>query len=129
VAVAGTAPFTWTKQIAANYGEPATEWWPLAQRIKARVDPIAKWHHVIDVAPTILEAAGLPEPKRERDGPDAHRRREHGLHVDDAKAKDRHITQYFEIFGNRAMYHDGWLAGTVHRAPWEQNAGRAQGRT
>ncbi len=38
---------------------------------------------------------------------------------DDAKAKDRHTTQYFEIFGNRAIYHDGWLAGTVHRAPWE----------
>ena len=37
----------------------------------------------------------------------------------DAKAKDRHLTQYFEIFGNRAIYHDGWLAGTVHRAPWE----------
>ena len=40
---------------------------------------------------------------------------------DDAKAKDRHTTQYFEIFGNRAIYHDGWLAGTVHRAPWEPN--------
>ena len=38
---------------------------------------------------------------------------------DDAKAKDRHTTQYFEIFGNRAIYHDGWLAGTVHKAPWE----------
>ena len=38
---------------------------------------------------------------------------------DDAKAKDRHLTQYFEIFGNRAVYNDGWLAGTVHRAPWE----------
>ena len=38
---------------------------------------------------------------------------------DDARAKDRHRTQYFEIFGNRAMYQDGWLAGTVHRAPWE----------
>jgi len=38
---------------------------------------------------------------------------------DDAKAKDRHLTQYFEIFGNRAVYHDGWLAGTVHKAPWE----------
>ena len=38
---------------------------------------------------------------------------------DDAKAKDRHTTQYFEIFGNRGIYRDGWLAGTVHRAPWE----------
>src|SRR5262249_19205630 len=37
---------------------------------------------------------------------------------DDAKAKDRHTTQYFEIFSNRAIYHDGWVAGTVHRAPW-----------
>ena len=38
---------------------------------------------------------------------------------DDARASSRHTTQYFEIFGNRAIYHDGWLAGTVHRAPWE----------
>ena len=37
----------------------------------------------------------------------------------DAKAKDRHITQYFEMFGNRAIYHDGWLARTIHRAPWQ----------
>ena len=40
----------------------------------------------------------------------------------DAKAKDRHRTQYFEIFGNRGIYHDGWLADTVHRAPWEAKA-------
>ena len=38
----------------------------------------------------------------------------------DAAAPSRHTTQYFEIFGNRAVYHDGWLAGTVHRAPWER---------
>jgi hypothetical protein len=38
----------------------------------------------------------------------------------DGQARDRHLTQYFEIFGNRAIYHDGWLAGTIHRAPWEQ---------
>ena len=41
---------------------------------------------------------------------------------DDPQAKDRHTTQYFEIFGNRAIYHDGWLAGTVHQAPWEAEA-------
>jgi len=44
---------------------------------------------------------------------------------DNAKAKDRHTTQYFEIFGNRAIYHDGWLAGTVHKAPWEPKPRRA----
>jgi len=43
---------------------------------------------------------------------------------DNADAKSAHMTQYFEIMGNRAIYHDGWFAGTIHRAPWEQSPRR-----
>jgi arylsulfatase len=79
-----------------------------------------QFHHVIDIAPTILEAARLPEPKVVNG---VTQTPIEGVSLaytfDDARARDRHLTQYFEIFGNRAIYHDGWLAGTVHRAPWE----------
>jgi arylsulfatase A-like enzyme len=120
-AVAGDTPFTWTKQVAANYGGTRNGMvihWP--KRIKARGEVRSQWHHVIDVAPTILEAAGVPQPKWVNG---TFQTPIEGVSMvytfDDATAKDRHQTQYFEIFANRAMYHDGWLAGTVHRAPWE----------
>jgi arylsulfatase len=120
-AVAGDTPFTWTKQVAANYGGTRNGMvvhWP--RRIKARGEVRSQWHHVIDVAPTILEAASLPEPKSVNGTPQTPI---DGVSLaytfDDPGAKSRHTTQYFEIFGNRAIYHDGWLAGTVHRAPWE----------
>ncbi len=120
-AVAGDTPFTWTKQVASTYGGTRNGMvvhWP--RRIKSRGEVRSQWHHVIDIAPTILEAAGLPEPKVLNGTPQTPIE---GVSLaytfDGARAADRHTTQYFEIFGNRAMYHDGWLAGTVHRAPWE----------
>jgi arylsulfatase len=120
-AVAGDTPFTWTKQVASNYGGTRNGLivhWP--SRIKARGEIRSQWHHVIDVAPTILEAAHLPEPKSVNGTPQTPIE---GVSMFESfgskEAKSRHATQYFEIFGNRAIYHDGWLAGTVHRAPWE----------
>jgi arylsulfatase A-like enzyme len=120
-AVAGDTPFTWTKQIASSYGGTRNGMvvhWP--KGIKAKGELRSQWHHVIDVAPTILETAGLPEPKSVNgtvqtpiEGVSL------AYTFADAKAPNRHTTQYFEIFGNRAIYHDGWLAGTVHRAAWE----------
>jgi arylsulfatase len=75
---------------------------------------------VIDVAPTILEAAGLPEPKSVNGVPQIPMAGTSLVYsFDDAKAKDRHTTQYFEVAGNRAIYHDGWFARTIHKAPWE----------
>jgi len=120
-AVAGDTPFTWTKQIAGSYGgtrNPLVVHWP--NRIKAKGELRPQWHHVIDLAPTILEAAGLPEPKSVNGTPQTPIEGVSMVYsFDDATAKDRHKTQYFEIFGNRGMYHDGWLAHTVHKAAWE----------
>jgi arylsulfatase A-like enzyme len=120
-AVAFDSPFMWTKQVASNFGGTRNGMvvhWP--KGIKAKNEIRSQFHHVIDIVPTVLEAAHLPEPKMVNG---VKQTPVEGVSLaytfDDAKAKDRHHTQYFEIFGNRAIYHDGWLAGTLHRAPWE----------
>lgn len=120
-AVAGDTPFTWTKQVASSYGGTRNGMvvhWP--KGLNAKGELRSQWHHVIDVAPTILEAAGLPEPKSVNgtvqtpvDGVSM------VYTFADPKADSMRKTQYFEILGNRSIYHDGWLAGTVHRAPWD----------
>lgn len=120
-AVAGDTPFTWTKQVAGSYGGTRNGMvihWP--NGIKAKNEIRSQWHHVIDIAPTILEAALLPEPKVVNSTPQTPIEGVSMLYTfTDAKAKDHRKTQYFEIFGNRGLYHDGWLVHTVHRAPWE----------
>ena len=112
-------PYQWTKQVASHWGGTRNGMavrWPKGFKSKGEVRN--QWHHVIDVAPTILEAAGLPEPVQV-----------HGVTqkpiegvsmkytLDDAKALDRHVTQYFEMFGNRGIYHQGWSAVTQHMSP------------
>jgi arylsulfatase len=125
-AVAGDTPFTWTKQVASGYGGTRNGMvmhWPKGFQAKGEIR--RQWHHVIDIAPTILEAAGLPEPKSVNG---TVQRPIEGVSMvytfADPKAADRRTTQYFEIFGNRAIYHEGWLAGTVHRAAWEPKVRR-----
>lgn len=120
-AVAGDTPFTWTKQVASSYGGTRNGMvihWP--KGIAAKGEVRSQWHHVIDVAPTILEAAKVPEPKSVNGTPQTPIE---GVSMAysfaNAKAPSTHTTQYFEIFGNRAIYNDGWLAGTIHRAAWE----------
>ena len=117
---AGNTPFQWTKQVASHFGGTRNGMvlhWP--DGIKAKGEIRSQFQHVIDVAPTVLEGTKLPEPKavngivqRPMDGVSM-------LYtVDDAKAKDRRTTQYFEMFGNRGIYHDGWVACTRHSIPW-----------
>jgi arylsulfatase len=123
-AVAGDTPFSWTKQVASNYGGTMNGMavhWP--KGIKSKGELRSQFHHVIDIAPTILEAAGLPEPKSVNGTAQTPIEGVSMLYAfNDPKSESRHKTQYFEIFGNRAIYHDGWLAGTVHRAPWAYEA-------
>jgi arylsulfatase A-like enzyme len=113
-------PYQWTKQVASHWGgtrNGTIVHWP--KGIKGKGEIRSQFSHVIDVAPTVLEAAGLPEPVSVN-----------GIQQDpiegvsmlysfnDAKAAERHETQYFEMFGNRGIYHKGWTAVTKHRTPW-----------
>ena len=120
-AVAFDAPFGWMKQVASDFGGTRNGMvvhWP--KGIKAKNEIRTQFSHVIDVAPTILQAAGLPEPKIVDGTPQIPMEGTSLMYsFDNAKAKERHTTQYFEIAGNRAIYHDGWYARTIHRAPWE----------
>jgi arylsulfatase len=125
-AVMFDSPYKWTKQMGSDYGGTKVGMavhWP--KGIKAKGELRNQFHHVIDVAPTILEAAGLPEPvvvNSVKQVPMAGTSMLYSFN--DANAPDQHTQQYFEMFGNRAMYKDGWLARTIHRAPWEMTPRR-----
>jgi len=113
-------PYQWTKQVASHWGgtrNGTIVHWPAGITANGEVRP--QFHHVIDVAPTILEAAGLPAPlsvngiqQRPLEGVSM------AYSFDDADADDRHTTQYFEMFCNRGIYHQGWTAVTRHSIPW-----------
>jgi arylsulfatase A-like enzyme len=113
-------PYQWTKQVASHWGGTRNGTivsWP--EGIKARGEIRSQFAHVIDIAATVLEAAALPEPTTV-----------HGVQqtplegvsmkysFDDAGAAERHTTQYFEMFCNRGIYHQGWAAVTRHSTPW-----------
>jgi len=113
-------PYQWTKQVASHWGgtrNGTIVHWP--KGIKAKGEQRFQFHHVIDVAPTILEAAGLPEPLVVNG---VQQKPIEGVSMlysfNDAKAAERHETQYFEMFGNRGIYHKGWTAVTRHKTPW-----------
>ena len=119
-AVATNTPFQWTKQVASHYGgtrNPMVVHWP--EGIESKGEVRSQWHHVTDIGPTVMAAAGLPFPTSVNG---ATQKPFEGVSLaysyDDAAAADQHTTQYFEMFGNRAIYNDGWVAAAKHRTPW-----------
>jgi arylsulfatase len=113
-------PYQWTKQVASHWGgtrNGTIVHWP--KGTSARGEVRHQFHHVIDVAPTVLDAAGLPEPKQVNG---VEQKPMEGVSMryafDDAGAAERRETQYFEMFCNRGIYHQGWTAVTRHSIPW-----------
>ena len=123
---AGSSPFQWMKQVASHFGGTRNGLvvsWP--KRVTDRGGLRSQFHHVIDIVPTILEAAGIPEPRvvngvaqKPIEGISM------AYSLADGSAPGRRVTQYFEMLGNRALYHDGWVAGCLHgRLPWLTSGG------
>lgn len=113
-------PFQWTKQVASHWGgtrNGTIVHWP--KGIQAKGEVRTQFAHVIDIAPTILEAAGLPQPVSV-DGiqQDPIEGKSMLASFADAKVPEHHETQYFEVMGNRGIYHKGWCAVTKHYTPW-----------
>jgi arylsulfatase A-like enzyme len=113
-------PYQWTKQVASHWGGTRNGTivsWP--NGIKGKGEIRSQFHHVIDVAPTVLEAAGLPHPVSVEGIQQAPIEGVSMMYsMNDAKAAERRETQYFEMFGNRGIYHKGWTAVTRHKTPW-----------
>ncbi len=119
-AVAMDAPFAWTKQVASDYGGTSNGmviYYP--KGIKSKGEIRAQFTHVIDIAPTIYEITNIPAPKIVNGIiQDPIEGTSLAYTFNDGSAKEKHTVQYFEMFGNRAIYQDGWFARTIHRAPW-----------
>ncbi|MFY0408272.1 sulfatase-like hydrolase/transferase [Solicola sp. PLA-1-18] len=119
-ALAMNTPYPWTKQVASHLGgtrDGMIVHWPGG--IDSRGEIRHQWHHVIDVLPTILDAAGLPHPTTVGGvGQQVIEGTSLRYTFDDPEAADRRGTQYFEMVGNRGIYHEGWTAVTRHGTPW-----------
>jgi arylsulfatase len=118
-------PFQWTKQIASHYGGTRNGMvisWP--KGINARGELRTQWHHCIDIVPTIYEVCGIRQPSSVNGVP---QKPIEGVSMaytfGDGNAKSRHTTQYFEMLGNRGIYHDGWVACTTPPVPPWSSAG------
>ena len=113
-------PYQWTKQVASHFGgtrNGTIVHWP--KGIKAKGEIRSQFCHVIDIAPTVLEAAGIPHPTIVNSVQQAPFEGASMLYAfNDAKAPERRETQYFEMFCNRGIYHKGWTAVTRHGVPW-----------
>ena len=117
-------PFQWTKQVASHWGgtrNGTIVHWPGG--IEAKGELRSQFCHVIDLAPTVLEVAGIPEPTMVNGVTQSpYEGTSMRYSFDDADAAERHDLQYFEMFANRGIYHQGWSAVTKHRTPWEMGA-------
>ncbi|MBL7847043.1 MAG: arylsulfatase [Cyclobacteriaceae bacterium] len=120
-AVAMDAPFSYTKQVASDFGGTRNGMivhWPAG--IKGKGEMRSQFGHVIDIAPTVFEVTKLPAPTVVNGiQQDPIEGTSLAYTFNDAAAAERHKVQYFEMFGNRAVYQDGWLARTIHRPAWK----------
>jgi arylsulfatase len=120
-AVAMDAPFSYTKQVASDFGGTRNGMvihWP--RGIKAKGELRTQFSHVIDIAPTVFEACKVPAPRMVNGiQQDPIEGKSLVYSFDNAGAKETHTVQYFEMFGNRAIYSDGWYARTIHRPAWQ----------
>ncbi len=114
-------PYQWTKQVASHWGgtrNGTVVHWP--NGFASRGEIRSQFHHVIDIAATVMDAVGLPHPAFVNG---VQQEPLHGTSMietfDDADAADSHTTQYFEMFVNRGIYHEGWTAVTRHSIPWD----------
>ena len=123
-ALAMNTPYQWTKQVASHWGgtrNGTVVHWP--KGIQAKGETRDQFTHVIDVAPTVLQAAKLPHPESVNGiQQDAIEGVSMAYSFEDANAPEQHETQYFEMFGNRGIYHQGWTAVTHHKTPWKTSA-------
>ncbi|WP_242453772.1 arylsulfatase [Mycolicibacterium sp. P9-64] len=114
------SPYQWTKQVASHWGgtrNGTIVHWP--KGIADKGGHRNQFSHVIDLAPTVLEAAGIPAPTMVNGVMQSPYEGTSMLYsFNDADAPERHQTQYFEMFCNRGIYHKGWSAVTKHRTPW-----------
>ena len=117
-------PFSWTKQVASHLGgtrQGMAIAWPSVIKDKGGIRN--QFHHMIDITPTILEATGIPQPDVVdgiKQSPMEGASLMYTFDAKNANAASTHKTQYFEMMGDRAIYHDGWMASTkVIRAPWD----------
>jgi arylsulfatase A-like enzyme len=121
-AVAMNSPFSYTKQVASDFGGTRNGMiihWPAG--IKAKGEMRSQFGHVIDIAPTVFELAKIPQPKVVNGiKQDPIEGKSLAYTFNQPNAKETHTTQYFEMFGNRGIYHDGWFARTIHRPAWSQ---------
>ncbi len=119
-AVAMDAPFSYTKQVASDFGGTRNGMiihWPSG--INAKGELRSQFGHVIDIAPTVYEITGIPFPKTVNGiAQDPVEGKSLAYTFNDPAATEQHTVQYFEMFGNRGVYQDGWLARTIHRAAW-----------
>lgn len=120
---AGDTPFQWTKQIASHFGGTRNGMvvsWP--KKITDTGKIRSQFHHVIDIVPTILEVVGISEPSMVNGTPQKSIEgvsMAYTFNTEHANFPSKRYTQYFEMFGNRALYHDGWMASCRHgRLPW-----------
>lgn len=114
------SPLQWTKQVASHWGgtrNGTVVHWP--KGITEAGGLRSQFTHVIDIAPTVLQAAGLPEPTMVNGVQQSPIEGTSMLYTFNAPdAPERHDLQYFEMFGNRGIYHRGWSAVTKHKTPW-----------